>query len=154
MATRSMIMMVNRKWSEDSELGFACDPHFVCDKSFVNMYIHHDGYPSFRGVELANWIESKQGDLFSFVDGTRMASHLAHDFHYNSSYLHNDIYGMDHQYTYIIWTGKKDVWISCWDQYANENVFVLPSSKVVKKYAVDGMEYTDWAYKNAKFKQI
>ena len=51
---------------------------------------------------------------------------------------------IDHQYTYIIWSGKKDIWISCYDQYNSENVFVLPPEKVISKY-MGLYDYTDFA---------
>ena len=51
---------------------------------------------------------------------------------------------IDHQYTYIVWTGKKDdIWISCYDQYSSECVFVLTPEKIINKYERD-MEYTDF----------
>ena len=47
-------------------------------------------------------------------------------------------------YTYIIWSGKKDIWISCYDNYNSENVFVLTPAKVISRYMSD-YEYTDFA---------
>ena len=93
MATRNVTMVVDRSAAEDNDLGFACNPSVVSDKSYVNMYLHHDGYPE-----------------------------------------------------YIIWTGKPDVWISCYDQYSSRNVFVLPSYAVIQKYKGE-YEYTDFNHK-------
>ena len=45
MSTRSLTMVVDRSAAEDNELGFACNPSIISDKSYVNMYLHHDGYP-------------------------------------------------------------------------------------------------------------
>jgi len=45
MATRNLTMVVDRKHAEKSELGFAENPIVFSDKSYVNMYLHHDGYP-------------------------------------------------------------------------------------------------------------
>ena len=119
----------------------------VSDKSYVNMYLHHDGYPEWRGIELANWIKHMQeSGFYNFADASRIASHLVHDFHYNSQYLYPDVDGIDHAYTYIIWTGKSDVWISCYSQYGSKNIFVLPVDKIIKKYS-SAFEYTDWNYK-------
>ena len=147
MATRSVTMVVDRKFAEDNELGFACNPSVVGDKSYVNMYLHHDGYPSFRGVELAKWVKHMQEDLgwTTFSDGSRIASHVVKDFHYNAQYLYPSHENIDHQYTYIIWTGKSDVWISCWDQYEGCNVFVNKIDKVIEKYSGE-YEYTDWKF--------
>ena len=51
---------------------------------------------------------------------------------------------IDHHYTYIIWSGKQDRWVSCWDNYSSRNVFVLKPEKIISKY-MDDMEYTDFA---------
>ena len=50
MSTRSLTMVVDRSDAEHNELGFACEPVFISDKSYVNMYLHHDGYPEWQGV--------------------------------------------------------------------------------------------------------
>ena len=148
MATRNVTMVVDRSAAEDNDLGFACDPSVVSDKSYVNMYLHHDGYPEYRAVELANWVKHMQENqgFTNFGDGSRIASHLVKDFHYNSQYLYPSHDAIDHHYTYIIWTGKPDVWISCYDQYSSRNVFVLPISKVIQKYKGE-YEYTDFNHK-------
>jgi len=113
--------------------------------------MHHDGYPSWRGVELANWVNYMQKDqgFTQFGDGSRIASHLVHDFHYNSQYLYPSVESIEHQYTWIIWVGKPDVWISCWDNYTNKNIFVGSPNSLIKKYSEPGMGYTQW--KQEKF---
>ena len=139
MATRNMIMVVDRRHAEQSELGFADSPEAFADHSRVNMYMHHDGYPEWQGVQIANWLQ-----LNSTMDGARLAAKLVHDMYYDSCYLYNNWINIDHQYTYIIWTGKQDMWVSCWDNYSNRNVFVLPPEKINERYETD-MEYTDFA---------
>jgi len=54
------------------------------------MYLHHDGYPEYHGIELANWINYMQEDkgFTNFGDGSRIASHLVKDMHCNSQYLY------------------------------------------------------------------
>ena len=42
MATRNVTMVVHRQESEKYVKGFAVDPSEVADKSYVNMYLHHD----------------------------------------------------------------------------------------------------------------
>ena len=138
MATRNMIMVVDRRHAEQSDLGFADSPEAFADHSRVNMYMHHDGYPEWQGVQIANWLQ-----LNSTMDGARLAAKLVHDMYYDSCYLYNNWINIDHQYTYIIWTGKKDMWVSCWDNYSNRNVFVLPPEKINERYETD-MEYTDF----------
>ena len=139
MATRNMIMVVDRRHAEQSDLGFADSPEAFADHSRVNMYMHHDGYPEWQGVQIANWLQ-----LNSTMDGARLAAKLVHDMYYDSCYLYNNWINIDHQYTYIIWTGKQDMWVSCWDNYSNRNVFVLPPEKINERYE-DDMEYTDFA---------
>tara|TARA_B100001939_G_scaffold168320_1_gene145136 strand:+ start:22 stop:510 length:489 start_codon:yes stop_codon:yes gene_type:complete len=139
MATRNLTMVVDRQHAEESELGFAENPSFFSDKSYVNMYLHHDGYPEWQGVQIANWVLANGRQ-----DGNAMAAKLVHDMYYDSCYLYHDVDAIDHNYTYIIWTGKKDIWISCWDQYTSRNVFVLKPQKIISKYMED-MDYTDFA---------
>ena len=139
MATRNMIMVVDRRHAEQSHLGFADSPEAFADHSIVNMYMHHDGYPQWQGVQIANWLQ-----VNSTMDGARLAAKLVHDMYYDSCYLYNNWINIDHQYTYIIWTGKQDMWVSCWDNYSNRNVFVLSPEKINERYE-DDMEYTDFA---------
>jgi hypothetical protein len=74
-----------------------------------------------------------------------MASKLVHDMYYDSCYLYYDVDNIDHQYTYIIWTGDRNkTMIACHDRYAERCIFVLPADKVIQKYKTD-MEYTDFA---------
>ncbi len=147
MSTRNLTMVVDRADAQHNHLGFACKPTLLSDKSYVNMYLHHDGYPEWQGVQLANWVKHMQQDqgFTNFGDGSRIASHLVKDFHYNSQYLYPSVDNIDHHYTYILWTGKPDVWISCYDNYKSENVFVLPIEKVIEKYNNE-MDYTDWNF--------
>ena len=139
MATRNLTMVVDRKHAEKSELGFAENPTYFTDKSYVNMYLHHDGYPEWQGVQIANWLHANETS-----DGSRLAAKLVHDMYYDSCYLYADPIQIDHHYTYIIWSGKKDRWVSCWDNYSSRNVFVLKPEKIISKY-MDDMDYTDFA---------
>tara|TARA_B100000902_G_scaffold172507_1_gene166648 strand:- start:336 stop:797 length:462 start_codon:yes stop_codon:yes gene_type:complete len=139
MSTRNLTMVVDRDYAGQNELGFAANPSVYADNSYVNMYLHHDGYPEWQGVQLANWCHTNTRQ-----DGSALAAKLVHDHYYDSCYLYPDHQNIDHQYTYIIWTGKQDIWISCWDQYSNRCVFVLKPEKIISKYMED-MEYTDFA---------
>ena len=149
MSTRNVTMVVHRSESEKYVKGFAVDPSDVADKSYVNMYLHHDGYPEYQGVQTSNWIKYMQNDkgFTNFSDGSRVASHLVHDFHYNSQYLYSNVNDIDHNYTYIIWVGAEDVYVSCWNQHTNACVFVSTPDKIIKKWSRPDMEYTDWNYK-------
>ena len=139
MATRNLTMVVDRKHAEKSGLGFADNPVHFTSNSYVNMYLHHDGYPEWQGVQIANWLHANPSS-----DGSRLAAKLVHDMYYDSCYLYPTPESIDHQYTYIIWSGKKDRWVSCWDNYSSYNVFVLKPEKIISKY-MDEMEYTDFA---------
>ena len=112
------------------------------------MYLHHDGYPEYRAIELANWVKHMQEDegFTRFNDASRIASHLVKDFHYNSQYLYPSHNNIDHNYTYTIWTGKPDVWITCWNQYNNSCVFVSKASDILKSgwFQPERFDYTDW----------
>ena len=139
MSTRNMTMVIDRDYASNHELGFAQNPMNLGDNSYVNMYLHHDGYPEWQGVQLANWVLANARQ-----DGCALAGKLAHDMYYDSCYLYAHPENIDHQYTYVIWTGEaKDIWISCYCQYSNKCIFVLKPSKIIKKYETD-MEYTDW----------
>ena len=140
-------MVVDRDYASQNELGFAANPSVYADNSYVNMYLHHDGYPQWQGVQLANWckVNARQ-------DGSAMAAKLVHDHYYDSCYLYHDLEAIDHNYTYVIWTGKEDIWISCYDQYTSRNVFVLTPDKIIQRYE-DDMDYTDFANDETRFNQ-
>tara|TARA_B100000683_G_scaffold212679_1_gene207601 strand:+ start:245 stop:721 length:477 start_codon:yes stop_codon:yes gene_type:complete len=138
MSTRNLTMVVDRDYAQNHELGFAQDPWNLGDKSYVNMYLHHDGYPEWQGVQLANWCKANARQ-----DGTAMAAKLVHDMYYDSCYLYAEPQSIDHNYTYVIWTGADDIWISCYDQYTSKCVFVLTPDKIIEKYKSD-MDYTDF----------
>ena len=62
-----------------------------------------------------------------------------------ATYMHHQKH-IDHNYTYVIWTGdNKDIWVSCYDQYATANVFVLTPDKILAKYSNQKYSYTDFA---------
>jgi hypothetical protein len=142
MSTRNLTMVINRKYASESELGFAQNPVYLSDKSCVNMYLHHDGYPEWQGVQLANWCNA-----YKWQDPTRIGAKLVHDMYYDSCYLYPEPDQIDHHYTYVIWAGDaNDIWISCYDQYDSKNVFVLRPDKIIEKYFSKRFEegYTDF----------
>ena len=149
MSTRSNTFVINRQHAEHYVAGFAVNPSMVSDKSAVNMYLHHDGYIDFLGVELAQWVKHMQDDkgFTNFADPSRISAHLVHDFHYNSQYLYTNDQELDTAYTYIIWCGKEDVWISQYDNHHNRCHFVGTVDKLIKKFKTEDLDYTDWDYK-------
>ncbi len=146
MSTRNLTMVIDRSQAEKYVKGFAVEPTYLADNSYVNMYLHHDGYPQFRGIELSNWINHKISEGWAFGDESRVSAQLAHDFYYSSQYLYPTSQELDVQYTYIIWVGKQDVWISCWNDWDKKCEFVGTPDKLISKYKID-MEYTDWKHK-------
>ena len=148
MATRNLTMVVDREHAENHELGFAAPPSFFSDKSYVNMYLHHDGYPQWQGIQIANWLHANPTS-----EGSRLAAKLVHDMYYDSCYLYQDVNRIDHQYTYIIFSGKQDRWVSCYDNYSSENVFVLKPEKIISKYMED-MDYTDFANGKTRYERV
>ena len=142
MSTRNMTMVVERDYASDDNAGFAQNPKKIADNSYVNMYIHHDGYPEFQGVQIANWLKANENIC---GDGAKLAAKLVHDMYYDSCYLHEHPEVIDHHYTYVIWTGdSKDMWVSCYDQYSSRCVFVYKADKIIENYYRD-MEYTNFA---------
>jgi len=142
MSTRNMTLVIDRSHAEEFEKGFAVKPQLVSDKAYVNMYMHHDGYPEWQGVQIANWLLAMNN---SCQDGTRLAAKLVHDMYYDSCYLYSDPENIDHQYRYVIWSGNKDkIHVTCWDMYSNQCVFVATPEKIISTYMKD-MDYTDFA---------
>ena len=105
MSTRNLIMVVDRKHSSRWPEGFAIHPDLVSKYSYVNMYMHYDGYPEWQGVQIANWLLAMNNGC---QDGTRLAAKLVHDMYYDSCYLYSDPENIDHEYRYVIWSGDKD----------------------------------------------
>ena len=144
MSTRHNIMVIDRKHSSEFEEGFAVSPYAVADKAYVNMYHHHDGYPQWQGVQIANWLLAKGNGC---QDGERLTAKLVHDMYYDSCYLQRiDHFQSDIEWIYIIWSGDRDkIHVSLWNVYLNKCEFVLKPEKIISKYMVDGYEYTDFA---------
>lgn len=115
--------------------------------SCVNMYLHHDGYPEWQGVQLANWLKTN-----NFQDETRVAAKLVYDMYYDSCYLYNHADEIDHQYTYMVFVGTSQNRIVCYDRYTNNEVFDMTPDEVLAKY-VDDMEYTRFDKGQTRFQQ-
>ena len=147
MSTRNLTMVIHRDYASNHELGFALNPTHLSDNSFVNMYLHHDGYLEWQGVQLANWIKANKNIC---GDSSKIAAKLVHDMYYDSCYLYCKPDEIDHQYTYVIWTGDKDdIWISCYDQYNSTCILVNRPDQVIEKYYDKRFEegytnYTNW----------
>ena len=109
-------MVIDRQHAEDNTLGFACDPEMVGDKSYVNMYLHHDGYPGFLGVEIAN----------SLIDSAKIDNLEIEEL----CAKHGDL-----DYIYYVWQSKyKSTWISIFNEENDECIFVGEPHKLLEKY--------------------
>ena len=133
MSTRNNIMVVDRQCSSKFEEGFAVHPDKIANEAYVNMYMHHDGYPEWQAVRIAKWLLSHNNRC---QDGSRMASKLVHDMYYDSCYLQKTgSFQSDIEYIYTIWSGDKDkIHVTCWNIRANECEFVLTPKKIISKY--------------------
>ena len=77
MSTRNVTMVVNHKHYEDfTERMMDITPHSMAEYSKVNMYLHHDGYPEWQGVQLANWVKANP-----YQDSARVVAKLVHMAH-------------------------------------------------------------------------
>jgi len=133
-------MVVNKKHYEDfKQRMMDITPSTMAEYSKVNMYLHHDGYPEWQGVQLANWMK-----VNSRQDGSALAAKLVFDHYYDSCYLYNNPDEIDHQYTYIIFYDGEDPLIFCYDVWTSREVFCYTPQQILDKYT-DDMEYTDFA---------
>ena len=74
--------------------------------------------------------------------------------YYDSCYLYSDEMNVDHQYTYIIWTGDKArTKVSCYDRHNEKCVFVATPKDIIKMYK-DDMAYTDFANGQTRFGDV
>ena len=113
------------------------------------MYHHHDGYPEWQAVQIANWL-----NVNNRQDGSALAAKLVHDMYYDSCYLYADVDNVGHQYTYIIWTGDKArTMVACHDRYKEQCVFVATPEHIIKTYK-DDMDYTDFANGKTRFGDV
>ena len=131
MATRNLTMVI----SLDRYKEGYCNPANYEDYSCVNMYLHHDGYPEWQGVQLANWLKTN-----NFADETRAAAKMVHDHYYDSCYLYNNHSQIDHQYTYMVFVGTLQNRIACYNRYN-------------QKYEDKTLEHTDFANGETRFQQ-
>ena len=128
MATRNLTMVIPSARYKQGYRNYE-------DYSYVNMYLHHDGYPMWQGVQLANWLKANP-----FQDESKLAAKLVYDMYYDSCYLYDKASSIDHQYTYMVFVGK-DTRIVCHDNYSDEEVFDMTPDEVLAKYT-DDMDYT------------
>ena len=145
MATRNMTMVIPL---DKYNKGYNYPANYK-KYSCVNMYLHHDGYPEWQGVQLANWLKTN-----SFADETRAAAKMVHDHYYDSCYLHDNVDDIDHNYTYMVFVGSPftENRIVCYNKYSNKEVFDMTPDEVLEKYK-DDLEYTNFADGETRYLQ-
>jgi len=144
MATRNMTMVVPL---DRYNKGYS-NPENYEDYSCVNMYLHHDGYPEWQGVQLANWLKTN-----NFADETRAAAKMVHDHYYDSCYLYKNQGEIDHQYTYIVFVGTLQNRIVCHDRYTHSEVFDMTPDEILEKYEDKTLEHTNFANGETRLQQ-
>jgi len=112
MSTRAQIRFATR---EDG-VSFSEHP----EKINARFYVHHDGYPEFLGVEIAN----------SILDSTKIDN-------LEIEYLDTERGDLD--YVYYVWQApSKTTWISIfkttWTDEKDECIFVGEPQKLLEKY--------------------
>jgi len=144
MATRNMTMVIPL---DKYNKGYNYPANYK-KYSCVNMYLHHDGYPEWQGVQLANWLKTND-----FADETRAAAKLVHDHYYDSCYLYNHADEIDHHYTYMVFVGTYQNRIVCYDRYSNNQVFDMTPDELLEKFEDKTLEHTDFANGQTRLQQ-
>lgn len=137
MATRAVIRFANREKGQS----FSSQGNAI----HAQIYHHYDGYPEGLGVELAEYL-----DGFKVVNGYgQKTSKVANGISCLSasvlSYLkdgpgnvyldHPDTERTDLDYVYYVWaTENKDIYISIFQYYNDECIFVGEPRTLIEKY--------------------
>ena len=137
MATRSLIRFVKR----EEGVSFSEHP----ERIEVQVYKHYDGYPQGHPVDLAKFLNG-----FKVVNGLGMDTHrvangldcLAAQYiaafkqDVGDIYVENpDVKHMDIEYITYIWGDyNKGIWMSIFDIYDKECIFVGKPQELIDKY--------------------
>ena len=141
MATRALICFAKREDKvsfSDFKLYDDCGRQRVTHQ----IYLHYDGSPNFLGIALADFINNV-GDKHNGVNcfAAQLLTHLKLGIHYGK--CSNDSHNVyletpcvehgDLDYTYYLWWGKGEVWISIFN-YSGDCIFVGQPSNLINKY--------------------
>ena len=144
MATRALICFAKREYGVSFSNFKLYDD---CGRARVThqIYHHYDGMPDFLGVAIAEFI-ANVGDKHNGVDcfAAQLLTHLKLGVHYGkcNNESHNvylETPGSEHSdldYTYYLWWGKGEVWISIFN-YAGDCIFVGQQQNVIFKYKLN-----------------
>ena len=137
MSTRSLVRFAKR----EEGVSFSEHPERV----EVQIYKHYDGYPEGHPTELANWLTNKKivngigMDTYGIANGLEcLAAQYIAAFKMGPGdlYVENpDKEHMDIEYITYVW-GKenKDIWMSIFDVYDKECIFVGKPQQLIDKY--------------------
>ena len=144
MGTRSLTRVIPR------QEGIAYDKgHKMIKKSIINMYQQYDGYPSYVGVKLAEFIKpikiingiSGSVKIGEYANGpgclaAQIVQEFKHDVGY--TYLHEcngDIGDLGEEYIYTLYPKEGEpTYISIYDVYEKYVMFVGTPAELIKKY--------------------
>jgi hypothetical protein len=141
MATRALINFVER------EDGVSFSEHPGVDKIQIQIYHHHDGYPSGLGVRLAEFLDGYNvvNGLSMNMDGpiaNGMGCLAAQTVSFlkegpGNVYLYKPYERGWEDYEYFIWVkDHAELWISIFN-YNSECIFVGEPDKLIEKYEYD-----------------
>ena len=146
MATRSLTRVIKRQ----SGLDFA-EGHMHPNKAYVNMYRHYDGHPKTHGIELAEFLRDIRvvNGLGSKNKWTKhaiiangcgcLAAFMVAHFKKESGQIYlypHDEETSGSEYIYTVYPKEGEpAWVSIWDVYAENCIFVGTAEDLIKKYA-------------------
>ena len=141
MATRSLVRFARR----EEGVSFSEHP----ERIEVQVYKHYDGYPSGHPVELAEFLNDfRIVNGLPYDDDSKMANGLgclaaqyiaafkmkAGDIYVESPDTERD---WIEYITYVWGTDDKDIWMSIFDTYSEECIFVGKPQELIDKYEYD-----------------
>ena len=150
MGTRSLIRVIPRQEGVAYDKG-----HEMIKKSILNMYQQYDGSPRFVGVELAEFVNpikiingiSGSIKVGEYANGPGcLAAQIVQEFKKDVgyTYLHatqGDIGDLGEEYIYTLYPKEGEpTYISIYDVYKEECIFVGTADKLIDKYKLKTVE--------------
>jgi len=144
MGTRSLIRVIPRQEGVAYDKG-----HEMIKKSILNMYQQYDGSPRFVGVELAEFVNpikiingiSGSIKVGEYANGPGcLAAQIVQEFKKDVGYTYlyatqGDIGDLGEEYIYTLYPKEGEpTYISIYDVYKEECIFVGTADKLIDKY--------------------
>ena len=139
MATRAIIRLAER------EEGVTFSEH--PDAIHTQIYHHYDGYPEYLGVRLSEYLRDfkvvngigRKDEEQKLANGLGcLSAQIVSKFKNGPGGVYVDQHGTkrgDLDYIYYVWaTEGKDIWISIFDAWDNQCLFVGGPQKLINKY--------------------